>query len=103
MPVDTSTDWHQDGAFLGADVRTLNVWLTLSHCGADAPGLDILPRRLDQILQTGTEGAIFDWSVSPDVVDAAAEPRVVRPEFGPGDALLFDHFFLHRTAVSTRA
>ncbi len=29
--------WHQDGAFLG-DVRALNVWLSLSHCGDDAPG-----------------------------------------------------------------
>ena len=24
----------------------------------------------------------------------------MRPVFGPGDALLFDHLFLHRTAIS---
>ena len=24
---------------------------------------------------------------------------MLRPEFAPGDALLFDHLFLHRTAV----
>ena len=38
--------WHQDGKFMG-DVRALNLWLSLSRCGDDAPGLDIVPRRLD--------------------------------------------------------
>ena len=75
VPVTTSTDWHQDGAFLGPDVRTINVWLTLSDCGTDAPGLDLVPKRLDQILETGTDGAIFDWSVSPAVVAGAGDER----------------------------
>jgi hypothetical protein len=102
VPIDTNTNWHQDGAFLGRDVRSLNLWLALSPCGVDAPGLDIVPQRFDEILPTGTEGALFDWSVSPRVVeDAAGGPSsIVRPEFGPGDALLFDHMFLHRTGVS---
>ena len=43
VPVDTQTNWHQDGAFLGADVRSVNLWLGLSQCGVDAPGLDIVP------------------------------------------------------------
>ena len=47
VPVDTNTNWHQDGAFLGADVRTVNLWLALSDCGDDSPGLEIVPRRLD--------------------------------------------------------
>lgn len=97
VPVTTSTNWHQDGAFLGADVRSVNVWLGLSQCGTDAPGLDIVPKRFDEILETGTEGAIFDWSVSTEAVARVGSP--VRPELGPGDALLFDHFFLHRTGV----
>ncbi len=50
VPADASTNWHQDGAFLGRDVTTLNLWLALSPCGADAPGLDIVPRRFDDIL-----------------------------------------------------
>jgi Phytanoyl-CoA dioxygenase (PhyH) len=101
VPTDTNTNWHQDGAFLGRDVRSLNLWLALSPCGVDAPGLDIVPQRFDEILPTGTEGALFDWSVSPQVVeDAAGGPdAIVSPEFGPGDALLFDHMFLHRTGV----
>jgi hypothetical protein len=90
--------WHQDGAFLG-DVRALNVWLSLSHCGDDAPGLDLVPRRLDHIVPTGTEGAIFDWVVSPAMAEeAAAGLPIQRPIFEPGDVMLFDHLYLHSTA-----
>ena len=93
-------DWHQDGAFLGDGIRTINLWLSLSHCGDDAPGLDLLPRRLDRIVETGSGGAIFPWSVGPGTVEEAAEGvPVIRPLFEPGDALLFDEMFLHRTAT----
>lgn len=98
-PKTSGADWHQDGAFLGAEIRSLNVWLTLSHCGRDAPGMDVVPRRLEEIVETGTEGANFNWSVSPEVVDrVAGDTGVTRPIFEPGDALLFDHLLLHRTA-----
>ena len=98
---DSGSGWHQDGAFLG-DVRALNVWLALSHCGDVAPGLDVIPSRLNEIVPTGTEGAAFDWSVSPAVVEgvAAANGGVTRPIFEPGDVLLFDEMNLHSTAVS---
>jgi hypothetical protein len=95
----TPSFWHQDGAFLG-DVRALNLWLSLSRCGDTAPGLDIVPRRLEEIVPTGTEGATFDWSVSRQVVDSVAgATEVVRPVFNPGDALLFDELFLHATGA----
>jgi hypothetical protein len=102
VPVDTNTNWHQDGAFLGRHVRTLNLWLALSACGTDAPGLDVVPQRFDEVLTTGTEGALFNWSVAPDVVERAAGgvDAVLHPEFSPGDALLFDHLFVHRTGVT---
>jgi hypothetical protein len=100
VPVDSGTNWHQDGAFLGP-VRTVNLWVALSPCGVDAPSVDIVPRRLHEILETGTEGAMFDWSVGPAVVDRAADGiPIERPVFEPGDALLFDEFNLHRTGVS---
>ena len=98
-PLTAGADWHQDGAFMGKDIRSLNVWLTLTPCGREAPGMDIVPRRLDDIVETGTEGANFDWSVAPAAVDGVAgEAGVTRPLFEAGDALLFDHLFLHRTA-----
>ena len=96
---DAGRGWHQDGAFLG-DVRALNVWLSLSRCGDEAPGMDVVPRRLEEIVPTGTEGATFDWSVSEQVAEeAAGEVGVARPIFEPGDVLLFDELFLHSTAA----
>ena len=93
-------DWHQDGAFMGSEIRSVNVWLSLSHCGEDASGLEILPRRLTRVLPTGSHGANFDWSVGPGMVTEAAEGLpTASPRFAPGDVLLFDHFFLHRTGV----
>lgn len=106
VPVDLkSADWHQDGAFLdkGTGLRTVNVWLSLSHCGVDAPGLELVPRRIDRILETGTHGAWFDWSVGPELVEqVAADQPPVRPVFAPGDVVLFDEFNLHRTHLDPR-
>ena len=52
VPADLAhADWHQDGAFLGDDVRSVNVWLALTRCGgdSDAPGLEYVPRRIDHV------------------------------------------------------
>src|SRR3954447_3760334 len=93
--------WHQDGAFLN-EVRALNVWLALTRCGDVAPGLDIVPKRLDDLVATGTEGATFDWSVSQSVAEeAASDVGILRPIFEPGDVLLFDDLFLHATAANS--
>jgi hypothetical protein len=91
-------DWHQDGSFMGADIRSLNVWIALTHCGDDAPGLDIVGRRLDHLADTGTDGALATWSVGAAVAEHESQGSIVRPIFEPGDALLFDHLMLHRTA-----
>lgn len=96
-------DWHQDGAFLerAVGLRTVNVWLTLTDCGVAAPGLDVLPVRMRELAERGTNGAFFDWSVGNATVEAlATETPVVRPVFRAGDALLFDEMNLHRTALS---
>ena len=94
-----ASEWHQDGAFMGQNIRSLNVWLSLSHCGDDAPGIDVVGRRLDRIVETGTDGAFLQWTVGRGAVERAAQGTIVRPIFEPGDALLFDHMNLHCTAV----
>ncbi len=93
-----SGSWHQDGAFLGAEIRSLNVWIALSRCGRDAPGLDIMPRRYQRILPAG---AFFDWDLSPEVIRVES-PGVApaRPLFEAGDAVLFDHLCVHQTACT---
>ena len=104
VPHDTGSGWHQDGAFLGEGIRTVNVWLTLTDCsGAPegrAPGLEIVPRRFEEVLETGTHGAIFDWSVGDGLADEIAqETPTIKPVYRAGDAMLFDELLLHRTSV----
>jgi len=89
--------WHQDGHFMGP-VRALNVWLSLSRCGDESPGLDLVPRRLEWLVTAGTGDSLLDYQVSDGDAEEAARPkRVIRPVFEPGDALLFDELFLHQT------
>ena len=89
--------WHQDGAFMGK-VRSLNLWLALSRCGDVAPGLDLVPRRLDGLATAGTDEAMLPYQVSQSKAEAAAgDTPIIRPIFEPGDALFFDELFLHQT------
>jgi Phytanoyl-CoA dioxygenase (PhyH) len=100
VPPEGGTEWwHQDGAFLGKDIRSLNVWVALTACGRDAPGMDLFAKRLDGIVEPGKRGADFDWSLSDEEVRELDGDAIVRPIFEPGDALLFDHLFLHRTGT----
>ncbi len=89
--------WHQDGFFMGP-VRSLNLWLSLSRCGDESPGLDLLPKRLDHYLATATEEAALDYTISQLKVDQERDGTpILRPIFEPGDALFFDELFLHKT------
>lgn len=105
--------WHQDGSFM-LNTRALNVWFALSDCGVDAPGLDFVPARIDQLVETGTEGSGAEHLdrpdddsvtaktvlVAPNSAEAAAgEKGVKRPAFSAGDLMLFDDLFLHRTGA----
>lgn len=95
------TDFHQDGAFLGGGIRTVDCWIALSHCGPGTgrPGIDLIPRRFDSIL-VGGDDAAFWWSLPEDLTRAAAPGApVVGPVFEPGDALFFDERLPHRTSV----
>lgn len=89
--------WHQDGKFMGA-VRSVNVWLSLSRCGDVAPSMDVVPKRLEEFVRTGGPGTVMDNQIGQQDAEAAAEGAgIVRPIFDPGDALIFDHLFLHQT------
>jgi hypothetical protein len=95
------TDFHQDGAFLGEGIRTVNCWIALSRCGPGTgkPGIDLIARRFESIL-TNREGAAFSWSISEQVaLEAGAGAGVSSPVFEAGDALFFDERLAHRTTV----
>lgn len=96
VPPDARPSFHQDGAFMGTETRAVDIWVALSDCGEgnDAPGLAILPKRLDSSILP--EGATAEWPLSPSVVEeASAEVPFVSPMCAPGDALLFDELLLH--------
>jgi hypothetical protein len=100
LPDPIPTDFHQDGRFMGAEVRSLNVWVTLDDCGpgGDAPALDLVPRREPVILPTGNGDSGFDWTLSAgEVAVAAGSTPPVRLDLRAGDGLVFDHFLVHRT------
>jgi hypothetical protein len=100
VPPDSDSHWHQDGSFLGEGLRVLNIWLTLTRCGEDAPGLDIVPKRFDHVVPTGTGNSRFANMVGDDVIAQVSEDAaVIRPVFEAGEALLFDELFLHSTAA----
>lgn len=92
--------WHQDGAFLGPDIRSLNVWIALTACGRDAPGLQMIPRRLDHVVGAGAGNAAFSWSIDSDLIDTLTEgagPTWL--DFEAGDVVFFDELNLHSTAT----
>jgi hypothetical protein len=96
--------WHQDGQFMGAGIRTVNLWIALTDCGtgADAPGMDIVADNTREIYPTGTHGAPFEWTVGQGLVDEIGRRHpIVRPHFRAGDAIFFDHYNLHRTGYGT--
>jgi len=101
LPV-AEAGWHQDGAFMGTNINSINMWVPLNACGGTtgAPGMDVVPLRLTSI--TSSEGAQFDWSVSDSrVAQGLGGNAPLMPVFNEGDAFFFDHFFLHRTQFRT--
>jgi len=97
LPTKEPTGWHQDGAFMGTDINTINMWLPLTTCGGEtgAPGMDVIPQRLYAI--ASADGADFDWSVSDEQARGGTHCAPVAPVFNAGDAFFFDHLYLHRT------
>jgi hypothetical protein len=96
--------WHQDASYLGEDARAINLWLALTECGADTEvmGLEILPGRQHGLAEQGTHDAVDARAVAHAVVERLAKESgrpIYRPLFEPGDGILFDHLFLHRSDV----
>ena len=93
-------EWHQDGAFLG-EVPALDVWIALSPCGQDAPGLDLYARRVDRCSKPARRARpTTGRSDTQLVTEMFGAPQ--RPHFQPGDVLVFDQFLVHRTSDDPR-
>ena len=114
--MDWQTNLITGGAELAAllrDLRRVAVLGIRSEHYADRPahyvpatlasaGLEIVPARLEELLDAGDElggrAAIDGYAVHFAAKALGAE--VVRPEFDPGDALFFDERMAHRTYLA---
>ena len=92
---EASSSWHQDASIFRGDVHAINMWIPLTRCGDDAPGLDIIPKHMDRLVEPDTTypGKLS----SARAGEAGGDTPILRPLFEPGDALFFDDLFLHST------
>lgn len=99
----TPNVFHQDGSFLGGEgARALNLWIALTDAGVDAPGLEVYPDRLHDVMPKGDPGAYVPWEVNADwVYQTFGREALIKPAFKAGDAILFDQMCLHRTHVAS--
>lgn len=105
-PLHAPHGWHQDGA-LGFDFLShpdgifpsdallpmVTCWIALGPCGVEAPGLEIVKRRLETLLPP------------PELADGKVRARFgpeefYRPAMEAGDAVLMRGDILHRTFVT---
>ncbi len=104
LPSSKPLPFHQDETLLGH--RLLNVWVPLTDCGSDAPGLQVVLGSWRELLDTVS---IPD---SPMIAERQhiAEARVLSafpadafyaPEFLAGDAMVFKGSTIHRTLVKS--
>lgn len=96
--------FHQDGNFLGgADTETVNCWIALDDCGEDAPGLEVFPERVGELLPAGEQGAVAAWEIAePVAYGRMGADKAWFPRFRAGDAFVFDHMHVHRTHLTER-
>jgi hypothetical protein len=95
--------FHQDMRLLG--VPLVNVWIPLSACGVDIPGLEVVAKPLDDLLDTIHEGENFYAGLGVEIAadKVLAEfgaQRLYHPPFARGDALFFQGTTIHRTHVT---
>lgn len=95
--------FHQDGQFLGGPgIKTLNTWVALDDCGVDAPGVEVIPQRVSDILTSGSDGVDMAWEITDDTVFGRFGGRQASwaPQMNAGDVLAFDQMNVHRTHIT---
>jgi ectoine hydroxylase-related dioxygenase (phytanoyl-CoA dioxygenase family) len=93
--------WHQDGALhhdfiarpTGVPLPMWTLWIPLTPCGIDAPGLAWVQPSLDHLLAP-------DELSHDRVVARFGTPCIEHPALAAGEGLLFDGGLLHRSHVN---
>jgi hypothetical protein len=100
---DQSYAFHQDASYNSRDPLShsgLTTWIPLMDCGADAPGLQLYPRALDEVLPPppGVTGPYL-FCDEETVVERYGD-KLWAPELSVGDVLVFNHFVVHRSHIT---
>lgn len=97
LPRTVPTHWHQDACV--NPYPTALVWIALSECGTDAPGLKLACKSVGEPIP------LFLVEHGPDkpkekyIRDRLGDVIGI-PTFNPGDALFFNHLSIHGTYVT---
>lgn len=96
----TYIPFHQDATALAN--AGLNVWIPLTDCGVDAPGLEIMARRTASILPTiASAGDYNQMEIDPALVyQSFPEETRFYPTPKVGDAVLFLGSTVHRSHIA---
>jgi hypothetical protein len=100
----TRIGWHTD--YDGGGTRPYdpcyNIWLPLTPVGREQPSVEVVRgshRRMRELpVPSPHNGAFSEEWVAKYFAPAAR----LAPELKPGDALIFDHWTLHRTQILDR-
>jgi hypothetical protein len=98
-----SYSFHQDASYHSRDPSDhfgLTTWIPLIDCGVDAPGLQLYPRALEEVLPA-PDGIDLPYLFcdSQTVIDKYGD-SLWGPVLSAGDVLIFNHFVVHRTYVT---
>lgn len=93
--------FHQDGFFdHQPQWNLINCWIPLVPCGIDAPGLDVLPIGLQELLpRSPTESqnhSAYAFENSAHCVYAQRD-KLWHPSLRPGDVVMLNPFAVHGT------
>lgn len=99
----TLIPWHidADGAGTASYDPCVNVWLPLTSVGTIAPSLEVIGgshtvMRSEPPLLASNAGRDQDW-----IEQRFPAQRRIVAAMDPGDALMFDHFTMHRSQAMT--
>jgi ectoine hydroxylase-related dioxygenase (phytanoyl-CoA dioxygenase family) len=99
----TILPFHQDQAVIARP--SLNLWVALTPCGRNAPGLEMVLTDKTDLLETyspeETPFATNRQQIDPRLVERTFGSEALwRPEFTPGDAMIFKGTTVHRSHVT---
>jgi len=95
---------HCDGPVLSRHTYSINIWVPLDDCGADAPGLQLVPdafKERQEAVRHDLETSYVDMELELAVQrhyssELDGKPRF-RPRLARGDVVMFHNWVMHGT------